>query len=86
MGKTSLLLSNLSSNDSFAVQIALIDTLAVNPSSEFVSLLNVLSQQDSGQISSKARQVLGRIQSDSNVRFGSGSVRDTGGKENVSGA
>lgn len=85
MGKTSLLLSQLSSSDSFAVQIALMDTLAVNPSNEFVSMLNVLSRQDSGQISSKARQVLGRIQSGSNVRFGSGSgsgtMRDTGKKE-----
>ena len=86
MGKASLLLSHLTSSDSFAVQIALIDTLAVNPTQEFVSVLNELSLQDSGQISSKARQVLGRIQSDSNLRFGSSSVRKSGGKENLSGA
>jgi len=85
LGKTSLLLSHLTRSDSFAVQSSLIDTLAVNPTGEFVSVLNVLSQQDSGQISSKARQVLGRIQSDSNVRIGSG-VRSVGGKEDISGA
>ena len=75
MGKTSLMLSQLTSNDSFAVQVALMDTLAVNPTNEFVSVLNVLSQQDSGQISSKAKQVLGRIQSGSNIRFGSGTTK-----------
>jgi hypothetical protein len=75
MGKTSLMLSQLTSNDSFAVQVALMDTLAVNPTNEFVSVLNVLSQQDSGQISSKAKQVLGRIQSGSNIRFGSGTSK-----------
>jgi HEAT repeat protein len=72
MGKTSFLLSQLTSSDSFAVQIALMDTLAVNPTNEFVSVLSDISQQDSGQISSKARQVLSRIQSGSNIRFGSG--------------
>lgn len=79
MGKTSLMLSQLTSNDSFAVQVALMDTLAVNPTNEFVSVLNVLSQQDSGQISSKAKQVLGRIQSGSNIRFGSGASNSGSG-------
>lgn len=73
MGKTSLLLSQLTSSDSFAVQVALMDALAVNPTKEFVSVLHSLGQQDSGQISSKARQVLGRIQSGSNIRPASGS-------------
>jgi len=73
MGKTSLLLAHLTQSDSFAVQIALMDTLAVNPTNEFLSVLNDISQQDSGQLSSKARQVLGRIQSGSNVRLGSSS-------------
>jgi HEAT repeat protein len=86
MGKTSLLLSQLRSSDSLAVQIALIDTLAVHPTNEFVSVLNVLSQQDSGQISPKARQVLDRIQSGGNIRYGSGSVSGPGGKETASGA
>jgi HEAT repeat protein len=84
MGKTSLLLSQLRSSDSFAVQIALMDTLAVHPTNEFISVLNVLSQQDSGQISLKARQLLDRIQFGDNIRFGSGS--GPSGKETASGA
>jgi HEAT repeat protein len=74
MGKTSLLTSMLTSSDSFAVRVALMDTLAINPTSEFVSALNAISAENSGQISSKARQVLQRIQSGSNIRFGSGST------------
>jgi hypothetical protein len=74
MGKTSLLTSMLTSSDSFAVRVALMDTLAINPTSEFVSVLNAISAENSGQISSKARQVLQRIQSGSNIRFGSGST------------
>ncbi|HEY3927961.1 MAG TPA: HEAT repeat domain-containing protein [Candidatus Koribacter sp.] len=82
MGKTSLLVSQITSSDSFAVQVALLDTLAINPSNEFVSVLNMLSQEDSGQIASKARQVLSRIESGSNLRFGSEVKR----KEQSSGA
>ena len=84
LGKTSLLLSHFTSSDSLALQISLIDTLAVNPTGEFVSRLNVLCQQDSGQISSKAREVLDRIRFNDNARFGSSSARSTGGKEDIS--
>ena len=75
MHKTSILLSHLSSSESFTVRVALMDTLAISPSNELVSVLNALALQDSGQISSKARQVLDRIKSGSNIRIGSGSVR-----------
>jgi hypothetical protein len=90
MGKTSLLVSQITRSDSFAVQVALLDTLAVNPSNEFVSVLNMLSQESGGQIASKARQVLSRIESSSNLRFGSAStvrpVSDVKSKEQSSGA
>jgi len=68
IGKTALLLPQLGSGNSFAVQIALMDALAVNPTPEFVSILKALSLHDSDQISSKARHVLNRIQSESNTR------------------
>jgi hypothetical protein len=90
MGKTSLLVSQITRSDSFAVQVALLDTLAVNPSNEFVSVLNMLSQESGGEIASKARQVLSRIESSSNLRFGSGSnihpVSEVKRKEHSSGA
>jgi HEAT repeat protein len=86
MGKTSLLLSNLTNSDSFTVSVALMDTLAISPTTELISVLSALSQQNSGQISSKARQVLQRIQSGSNIRFGSGSTPPAPGKSGTASA
>jgi HEAT repeat protein len=71
MGKTSLLVSQLRSSESLAVQIALMDILAARPTNEFISVLNVLSQKGCGQISGRARQILDRIQSGGDIRFGS---------------
>jgi hypothetical protein len=71
MGKTSLLLSQFRSSESLAAQSALMDILAAHPTSEFISVLNGLSQKDSGEISGRARQILDRIQSGGDIRFGS---------------
>jgi hypothetical protein len=71
MGKTALLLSELRSSESSAVQIALMDILAAHPTHEFISVLNTLSQKDSGQVSGRARQILDRIQWGGDIRFGS---------------
>jgi HEAT repeat protein len=84
MGKTSLLLSQLRSSESLAVRIALMDTLAGHPTNEFISVLHVLSQQDSGQISGRARQILDGIQSGGDIR--SGNVSGPRRKEAAPGA
>lgn len=82
-GKTSLLLSQLTSSHSFAVRVALMDTLAIHPSEEFVSLLSVMSREDSGQLGSKARELLSRIHSGSSIRFAGGRVQPADGKAGV---
>jgi HEAT repeat protein len=61
MGKTSLLLHAMTSMSSSQVNVALMDTLAVNPTAEFVELLQFFSDTQAGQVQSKARQILRRL-------------------------
>jgi hypothetical protein len=61
MGKTSLLLQGLTSGSSSQANVALMDTLAVNPTPEFVDLLQFFAEKSSGQVQSKAKQILRRI-------------------------
>jgi HEAT repeat protein len=61
MGKTSLLLHAMTSMSSSQVNVQLMDTLAVNPTAEFVELLQFFADTQSGQVQSKARQILRRL-------------------------
>ncbi len=61
MGKTSLLIQALTSGSSSQANVALMDTLAVNPTPEFVDLLQFFAEKSSGQVQSKAKQILRRI-------------------------
>ncbi|HUR36747.1 MAG TPA: HEAT repeat domain-containing protein, partial [Terriglobales bacterium] len=66
MGKTSLLMDSLASINNPDARIALMECLAVSPNEELLAVLAMIAETSSGQVKSRASQIL--HQSSSNIQ------------------
>jgi HEAT repeat protein len=75
LGKTSVLLSTMAISDSSSACVALMDALAANPGTEYMQLLREFSESRTGQVQTKAKQILRRLSGQSS----SSAISATGG-------